>query len=388
MSTIILVNFKFLYLMIFAILKPYIVCSSNLRRDKDMQTSIKPGQVWLDTEGKPIQAHGFSVFYKDGLYYWYGENKEFTKPSGTIWHWGVRCYTSNDLYNWEDQGLIIPPEPDDLQSPLHPTYSMDRPHIIYCEKTKKYVAWLKIMTSCYSQFMCIMQADNFMGPYEFVHKSYHPLKMDSGDFALHVDQATNIAYIIFERPHFELVTATLNSDYTGVTGEYTQNFQGLIPPYTREAPTYFEKDGIRYLYTSGTTGFFPNPSKVAMFKDFHSKYIDLGDPHIDDETNTSFNSQITCVLKIPDKDLYIACADRWLPDKKTAELSDQMQAEFQRSFKHYKPDLSPRENTVLPGKVLSHDEDTRNSTYVWLPIEWEGEKPMIRWIDEWRLEDF
>ena len=108
--------------------------------------SIRPGKAWLDTNGKPIQAHGFSVFYneKEKLYYWYGENKEHTKKGGTIWHWGVRLYVSADLYNWEDKGLIIPPTPDDLQSPLHPTYCMDRPHIIYCEKTKKYVAWLKM----------------------------------------------------------------------------------------------------------------------------------------------------------------------------------------------------------------------------------------------------
>jgi hypothetical protein len=26
--------------------------------------------------------------------------------------------------------------------------------------------------------------------------------------------------------------------------------------------------------------------------------------------------------------------------------------------------------------------------YVWLPIEWEGDKPVIRWKDEWRLEDY
>ena len=38
--------------------------------------SIKPGQVWLDTSGNRIQAHGGSVFYMDGIYYWYGENKE------------------------------------------------------------------------------------------------------------------------------------------------------------------------------------------------------------------------------------------------------------------------------------------------------------------------
>ncbi len=40
--------------------------------------SIRPGQQWLNTEGKPIQAHGASIYRKDGVYYWIGENKEFT----------------------------------------------------------------------------------------------------------------------------------------------------------------------------------------------------------------------------------------------------------------------------------------------------------------------
>ena len=40
--------------------------------------SIRPGRKWLDTEGKPIHAHGFQIFEKDGTYYWYGENKEHT----------------------------------------------------------------------------------------------------------------------------------------------------------------------------------------------------------------------------------------------------------------------------------------------------------------------
>jgi len=39
-----------------------------------MYNSFRPGRIWLDTDGKPIQAHGFSVFYdeKDNLYYWLG----------------------------------------------------------------------------------------------------------------------------------------------------------------------------------------------------------------------------------------------------------------------------------------------------------------------------
>ena len=126
-----------------------------------MYQSIRPGKKWLDTDGKPIQAHGFSVFYdeKNEQFVWYGENKEKTDGKGTIWHWGVRCYVSKDLYNWEDKGLLIPPTPDDLSSPLHPTYCMDRPHILYCKKTGKYVAWLKIMLSGHNQSMCILTAD-------------------------------------------------------------------------------------------------------------------------------------------------------------------------------------------------------------------------------------
>lgn len=42
---------------------------------------FKPGQVWLDTQGKVIQAHSAGILYKDGVYYWYGENKDGpTKP--------------------------------------------------------------------------------------------------------------------------------------------------------------------------------------------------------------------------------------------------------------------------------------------------------------------
>ena len=80
-------------------------------------SSIRPGQPWLDTQGKRIQAHGGSVMYLDGTYYWYGENKEKTDGKNGIWHWGVRCYASADLYNWEDKGLIIPPEPEDPAAP-------------------------------------------------------------------------------------------------------------------------------------------------------------------------------------------------------------------------------------------------------------------------------
>ena len=352
-----------------------------------MYNSFGPGKPWLDTNGKPIQAHGFSVFYKDGTYYWYGENKERTNGKGNVWHWGVRLYTSNDLYNWEDKGLIIPPQENDLQSPLHPTYCMDRPHIIYCEKTKKFVAWLKIMAGEVSQFMSVLTADRFEGPYTFVHKMYKPQNMDSGDFCLHVDETTKKAYIWFERPHFQLICATLSDDYTEVTEEYSVHYDGLLPPWTREAPTFFERNGKKYLITSGTSGYFPNKSTVCVFDDYHGEYTDLGDPCIGDKSDTTFNSQITCVLKVPGTEQYIAMADRWNPQWWVKLMAKQIISGMERHFKDYQPDESPKDVHPLPGVEQKHGENTAISRYVWLPIEWEGDKPVIRWHDEWRWED-
>ena len=51
--------------------------------------AIRPGQVWNDTNGRRIQAHGGSMHYENGTFYWYGENKEKTTPGSGIWHWGV-----------------------------------------------------------------------------------------------------------------------------------------------------------------------------------------------------------------------------------------------------------------------------------------------------------
>ena len=192
--------------------------------------SIRPGQVWLDTNGNRIQAHGGSIIYVDGVYYWYGENKEKTTGENKIWHWGVRCYASTDLYNWEDKGLIIPPEPDDPDSSLNPEACMDRPHIIYNASTKKYVAWLKIMNKDNTQTETVLTADNILGPYTKVREGLKPLNMSAGDFDLAVAEDGK-AYYYFERVHSETICADLTPDYTDVTGYYSTHFPHTQPPF-------------------------------------------------------------------------------------------------------------------------------------------------------------
>jgi len=34
---------------------------------------FRPGQIWTDNRGIPINAHGGGVLYYNGKYYWFGQ---------------------------------------------------------------------------------------------------------------------------------------------------------------------------------------------------------------------------------------------------------------------------------------------------------------------------
>ncbi len=345
-----------------------------------MKKSFIPGKVWCDTNGKRIQAHGGSVIYLNGRYYWYGENKEFTTGDDNIWTYGIRCYSSKDLYNWKDEGLIIPPS-DDLASPLHPSCKNDRPHILYNNKTNKYVCWMKRMHDDGAQTMTVLTSDRFLGGYEIVKSGYRPLDMNAGDFTLVEDSGKG--YIIFEKVHSELIVADLTEDYLGVTGVYSSHFPNRVP-YTREAPAHFKKNGKHYIITSGTTAYFPNPSQVAVADSLHGDYKVLGNPHAGDSSNTSFHSQISCIFKVEGKEnLYIACADRWLPEYMHISY------ENVESFFHLAAQGRMEEAIALKNSLhLPNTDNTSIADYVWLPLTFDGENVKILWRDEWRWEDY
>jgi len=346
-----------------------------------MYSSIRPGQIWMDTKGERIHAHGGSVMCIGGTYYWYGENKEKSIAGSGIWHWGVRCYTSKDLYNWEDMGLIIPPEPDKPDSPLHPSACMDRPHIIFNRKTRKYVCWLKIMNRDGTQTSAVLTADNILGPYTMVRFGLRPLGMSAGDFDLAV-APDGKAYYYFERVHSETICADLTDDYTDVTGFYSTHFPRKSPPFVREATAHFFRKGLHYLITSGTTGYFPNPSEAAVSHTWHGPFRVLGNPHLEDTSGTSYYSQISSVLHVPGKkDLYIACADRWLPGETHRKYEDYARV-FERVFD---PDLDSDE---MDSANMLPDLDTSIADYVWLPFRFDGEMVYLDWKDEWRIEDY
>lgn len=343
--------------------------------------SIRPGRPWYDTEGKRIQAHGGSMLFWQGKFYWYGENKENVTDEKLLWHNGVRLYSSEDLYNWKDEGVICAARQDEPDNPLHPYSKMDRPHMLYNDKTRKFVLWMKIMGKDGIQYMTVATAEDIKGPFQIINQTIHPGGMNSGDFTL-VKRENGSAVIIFERVHSDMICMDLTEDYLDVTAEYSVHFPRKCPPFVREAPAVFKHEDKYYIYTSGTTAKFPNPSEVACFTDFHGEWKELGDPYIEDVCHTSFDSQISCVFKYPyAEDLYIVMADRWLVDL-PADRPD-IPAIFESQFNPEKrSELAKFDLYSLTAK------NTSIADYVWLPVKFIDGVPCIAWLDEWKIEDY
>ena len=363
-----------------------------------MNIAFKPGQEWLDTDGNRIQAHGGSVLYVDGRYYWYGENKEKTLPDSGIWHWGVRLYSSEDLYNWKSEGIIVPPS-SDYDSPLHPTQYMDRPHIIYNEKTKKFVMWIKIMgrENMGDQYMIIAVADKITDEFKII-ATRQPLDYSSGDFDLVVDAKTKKAYIYFNKihdfvhyerkSHKDIVCAELSDDYTDFTGNYANYHDNTRWQVGIEAPAFCEHEGKKYIFLSRTTGYVPNPTECIVSDSYFGPWDWLGRVHEGDRENLSFRSQISSVFKHPEKkNLYIALADRWLMNLPEDLPENLFEIANSKGDDKVETLYDERYDEVLRlnnAKI----RDMSAARYVWLPIFFENGIPVIRWFDEWKWEDF
>lgn len=358
------------------------------------QRSFRPGEVWLDTAGKPIQAHAGAIITVGKEFYWYGENKEFTDGKQGIESWGIRFYRSRDLYNWEDLGAVIPPDTTDARSPLSPKVFPERPHILYNPRTRKFVCWIKIRGDG-PQYRTVLTADTITGPYTIVHRQLRPAGMPAGDFDLVVDEGTGKAYMYFEHDHKEVVCIDLNDDWTDVAGHFTRHLRGGTPPEVPEGIACFQRGGKLYLTCSQMTGYFPNPSSYAQAEDFHGPFSELRDLHPSDRSRTSFGSQISSIFKHPGKrDLYIALADRWLPNFsgtpgfESGTMSGLVRSGITKSTARPRQTLTAEERAALGQAMALTNVNTSISRYVWLPIHFRNGQPHIEWQAEWRVEDF
>ena len=340
--------------------------------------SFKPGEIWLDTKGSPINAHSGGFLYHQGKYYWYGEiktGKTWLPDCNISWDGmrvevtGISCYSSKDLYNWTFEGNVLPAVKDDPAHDLHTSKILERPKVIYNKKTKKFVMWMHIDSIDYNTAHSgVAVSEKPTGPFKYLgsirpnagiwpenvtesDKAATDKRLASDfhggqharDMTLFVDDDGKAYHFYASEQNTSMHVSELTEDYLKPSGRYKR----ILIDRGLEAPAVFKRNGKYYLFGSFCTGWDPNPASLAVADSIWGPWKYLGDPCIGDSSGTTFRSQSTYVLPVQGKkDAYIFMADRW------------------------------------------NKKDLPDSRYVWLPVQFNGDKPQLKWIDKWDLSFF
>lgn len=323
---------------------------------QNRRTSFLTGEYWYDDNSELIQAHGGGILYdeKSATYYWYGEARNASVMPENLrryaeWGWrvGVSCYSSKDLYNWKCESLALEMlEGDDLsypQSDIRVGEVLERPKVIYNEKTDKYVMWMHIDNGSYGYSRAgVAVSDSPTGPFTYLG-SFRPCGKMSRDMTIFKDD-DNQAYLYFSTDENGcLACVKLADDYLSCTNELDY----CIWWKWREAPAVFKYDNTYYMITSGCTGWDANAADFATAPTPQGPWTQRGNPCVGSGAEKTFGSQSAWVLPIDSKaGKFIFIGDIWRPS--------------------------------------NHSE----SGYVWLPIQINSDGSLrIEWLDEWRLSD-
>lgn len=328
-------------------------CGGQKKQDADKAvayTHITPKEVWLDTDGNPINAHGGGLLYHEGTYYWYGEYKvgETTLPEWATWECyrtdvtGVGCYSSKDLLNWKFEGVVLKAVPDDPEHDLHTSKVLERPKVVYNAKTKKFVMWAHVESADYSKAAAgVAVCDTPNGEFTYVG-SFRPNGNMSRDQTVFVDDDGKAYHFSSSEENKTMHITELTDDYLQPTTNYVRRFANMY----REAPAVFKKDGKYYVLTSGCTAWDPNSAELAVADSIMGEWTVLGDPCRGVDAEKTFYGQSTYVQPIVGKkNAFIAMFDMW----KKKDLAD--------------------------------------SRYIWLPIILEGDVLTIPWMDKWSPDE-
>ncbi|CAH9118949.1 unnamed protein product [Cuscuta epithymum] len=302
--------------------------SVDPRKDSENETHYYyPGRIWLDTEGNPIQAHGGGILHdeKTKKYYWYGEYKDgptyhaHKKGAARVDVIGVGCYSSSDLWTWKNEGIVLAAEEKNETHDLYSLNVLERPKVIYNDKTGKYVMWMHIDDTNYTKASVGVAVSDFPnGPFDYLY-SFRPHGFDSRDMTVFKDD-DGTAYLIYSSvENSELHVGPLNEQYLDVT----RDARRILVGQHREAPAVFKNQGTYYMITSGCTGWAPNEALAHAAESIMGPWETIGSPSVVGGSKifqlTTFFSQSTYVLPLPGlPDVFIFMADRWNP----ADLRD------------------------------------------------------------------
>ena len=271
-----------------------------------------PGAVWLDTDGKPIQAHGGGILYHEGIFYWYGEDKTLGYNNKV----GASCYSSRDLFQWKHEGTALAAAA--VPEQFRDTGVLERPKVIYNAKTHKFVLWAHLDAHGYSESVAgVAISDSPTGPFVLLSHT-HPIGSSTyRDMNLFLDTDGQAYSIYSAEDNATIYIVRLNEDFTGPE---TPTVEGktwvrAIVRHSREAPAPFKHENRYYLLTSGTSGWDPNAAQVATADHILGPWTTGDNPCVGPGADKTFRSQSTFVLPITGRSPggFIYMGDRWEP---------------------------------------------------------------------------
>ncbi len=353
------------------------------QQPQPQRTTIRSGELWPDDSGQHINAHGGGVLHYGDTYYWFGEHKSDWTSDALV---GVTCYSSKDLLNWHNCGVALSVS-DDSSSDIERGCILERPKVIYNPTTKQFCMWfhLELKGRGYDAARYgVAVADRPEGPYRFLYSqrsdagiwplefsSEHQAVLDtlgtfhyqdwtpawreavdkglivkrdfaggqmSRDMTLYVDDDGKAYHIFSSEENLTLHIAELTEDYLHHSGRYTR----VAPAGHNEAPAIFKHQGTYWMITSGCTGWAPNEARMFSAPSIWGPWTQHPNPCRGPKAEITFGGQSTFILPVGDQ--YIFMADIWRPRRPS------------------------------------------NARYIWLPIEFEDGKPIVRWQEEWTFE--
>ncbi|KAJ6815834.1 uncharacterized protein M6B38_418340 [Iris pallida] len=282
-----------------------------------------PARIWLDTEGNPIEAHGGGILFdeKRETYYWYGENKDgetyhaHKQGAARVDVIGVSCYSSKDLWTWKYEGIALPGEETNVTHDLHRSNVLERPKVLYNDRTGQYIMWMHVDDVNYTKASVgVAVANSPTGPFEYLY-SKRPHGFESRDMTVFKDDDGKAYLVYSSEDNSELHIGPLTDDYLDVT----RFMRRILVGQHREAPALFKHESTYYMITSDCTGWAPNRALVHAAESIMGPWETMGSPCVGGNKifrMTTFFSQGTFVLPLPGlPGSYIFMADRWNPSE-------------------------------------------------------------------------
>lgn len=367
----------------------FVLCCMALFSSAQTQAQeLVNGQLWMDTDGKHINAHGGNILQYEGTYYWYGENRP---DRGFTTEEGVGVYSSADMKTWKNEGIALAVS-QERGHEIERGCIMERPKVVYNKKTKKFVMLfhLELKGRGYEAArVAFAQSDSPTGPFRFIRSTRvnagkWPFDMNkqaqkvaqgtdaskwkdwwtpewrkevekgmylwrdfeggqmSRDMTVFIDDDGKAYHITSSQENLTLLVSELTDDFLDFTGKFNM----VAPGGQNEAPCMVKHNGTYWLICSGCTGWAPNEARMfsakniwGPWKQWPSPFVGKATGYHDMPANKTFGAQGTFIYQKEGKPFFMA--DIW------------------------------------------NDRHLSQSLHLWLPIEFDGNgTPVIKWVDK------